>query len=726
MSKRQSPPKTGQRLSRQRRKGGLANSTVLIFNQALAFHSNGQLAMADHLYRQVIAVDAQHAGAFHWLGVLEGQSGNPERALALLEQSVALDWHDPVAWNDLGTAQRVMGRREQSLISYGKALALRPEYPKVLCDQGVVLHELLRFEEAKQSLDAAYSLAPHDIEVLLTSARVLGDLGEVDRALDRCMAALAQQDCDRTQAAFAETLKLARFTGKPPERLESYIVRAIREAWGRPIELAPIAIDLLRTKTSLMQCVDRANNLTGELSLQALFAGFSPDDACTEPVLLALMTQGLVVDRALERFLTATRKALLETYGEGSAAPSEAMLTFLCALAEQCFANEYVFAMTDDEVERVRVLRTELGKRISSGAALPEAMLAILGSYFALGELIVPGEVRDRSWSAPADRMISRLIREPDVETGIRAEIQTLTDLEDSVSVEVRRQYEESPYPRWVSYPQNVASTTLDDYLSGRFDCRRFRRLGKRNDQLEVLIAGCGTGQHSIEAALLFRGARILAIDLSRASLAYAVRKTRELNLSGVEYAQADILELPLCGRCFDLIESIGVLHHLANPLQGLRALVSRLRSGGFLRIGLYSEIARRPVVTCRQFLAEKGFLPTPDGIRASRQALWSANGLGDISSILNSTDFFAASSVRDLLFHVQEHRFGLPDIQRLLNELGLDFLGFELSLSVLRDYSRRFPEDLTLTNLDSWAAFEAECPLTFSGMYQFWVQKPH
>src|SRR5262249_7675615 len=49
-----------------------------------------------------------------------------------------------------------------------------------------------------------------------------------------------------------------------------------------------------------------------------------------------------------------------------------------------------------------------------------------------------------------------------------------------------------------------------------------------RNSEYEVLIAGCGTGQHAIETAWLFAGARLLTIDLSRTSLAYAARKTRE------------------------------------------------------------------------------------------------------------------------------------------------------------------------------------------------------
>ena len=59
-----------------------------------------------------------------------------------------------------------------------------------------------------------------------------------------------------------------------------------------------------------------------------------------------------------------------------------------------------------------------------------------------------------------------------------------------------------------------------------------------------ILIAGCGTGQHAIETAQRFSPARVLAIDLSLSSLAYAKRQTRAIGLDTIEYAQADILKL--------------------------------------------------------------------------------------------------------------------------------------------------------------------------------------
>ena len=71
------------------------------------------------------------------------------------------------------------------------------------------------------------------------------------------------------------------------------------------------------------------------------------------------------------------------------------------------------------------------------------------------------------------------------------------------------------------------------------------------------------------------------------------MRKTRELGVSSIEYAQADLLKLGSLGKQFDVIEAGSVLHHLADPWTGWRTLLSLLRPGGFMLLGLYSNIAR-------------------------------------------------------------------------------------------------------------------------------------
>ena len=81
-------------------------------------------------------------------------------------------------------------------------------------------------------------------------------------------------------------------------------------------------------------------------------------------------------------------------------------------------------------------------------------------------------------------------------------------------------------------------------------------------------------------------------------------------------------------------------------------------------------------------------------------------------------------SACRDLIFHVQEQRFSLPQIAGLLADLDLEFIGFEWpDTHAAARYRTRFPEDRALANLDHWHVFEMNRSDTFALMYQFWVR---
>ena len=116
-----------------------------------------------------------------------------------------------------------------------------------------------------------------------------------------------------------------------------------------------------------------------------------------------------------------------------------------------------------------------------------------------------------------------------------------------------------------------------------------------------ILIAGCGTGQHSIGTASRFSNCHVTAVDLSLSSLAYAKRKSNELGFTNIDYLQADILHLHQMGKEFDIIESVGVLHHMDEPMAGWKVIVDLLKPGGLMKIGLYSELARHHIVKIRK-----------------------------------------------------------------------------------------------------------------------------
>ena len=191
-----------------------------------------------------------------------------------------------------------------------------------------------------------------------------------------------------------------------------------------------------------------------------------------------------------------------------------------------------------------------------------------------------------------------------------------------------------------------------------------------------VLIAGCGTGNHICQAAN-YLNANILGVDLSLTSLAYAKRKVEELGLKNIEFLQADILQLKNQTKKFDVIESVGVLHHMRNPLKGLKILLDLLKPNGFLLIGLYSEKARLHIVKAKEFAKKNKFENSLTGIRSFREAIFNEKTDLLLQKLSKGKDFYSTSSIKDLIFHVQEHRFTLPQIFKILKNLNLEFLGF-------------------------------------------------
>jgi 2-polyprenyl-3-methyl-5-hydroxy-6-metoxy-1,4-benzoquinol methylase len=334
--------------------------------------------------------------------------------------------------------------------------------------------------------------------------------------------------------------------------------------------------------------------------------------------------------------------------------------------------------------------------------------------------------VTDQEWGKEISTVIERQVLEPFTELSLRPQIPCLTLVQDTVSQSVQEQYEENPYPRWVKTGLVAQSKPIGAVLKAaplRFDLGDY----ETPNSPEILIAGCGTGQHSLNTASRFKDARVLAIDLSLSSLSYAARKTKELEVTNIEYAQADIMELGKLDRQFDLIESSGVLHHLGDPMAGWKVLVDLLKPGGLMKIGLYSEMARQSVISGRAMITEMGYTSSVEDIRQCRQDIITRIENGDISlkNIFNMRDFYSLSECRDLLFHVQEHRFTIPQIIDALDVLNMKFLGFETQdQSVMKRFKEIYPKKSDITSLALWHTFEQQHPDTFISMYQFWCVK--
>ena len=710
--------------------GALAGN---LFATAVQHFQARRLDEAERACRDVLTFDLNHAHALHLLGLIAHQSGRPDTALDFIGRALALDRRNADCEFNMAQVLRALGRTEEAITHLTRATELRRDYPaahlaladihlqqgrfaeaapryqralalqtapaETYSNFGVALAGLGHWDEAVAQYRRALALKPELADVYRNLGRILLARGNVTEALALIRRGLTIQDTIELRALFVQCVKEL-----PPSdvdgELRGLIARALQEGWSRPSELSAFASELCAQ--------DRGN----DRDLLAL---------AKDRLLLALMRSAQVRAVALEAVLTDARRQLLARAAAAEAL-DDTLIEFACALAQQCFINEYVFALRDEESSQAHKLTDALVTALASGEGISPLLLAAVAAYAPLHSLAQADLLPQRSFPPAAEALIVQQVLEPRQEHQIRRTIPVLTSIEDDVSRKVQRQYEDMPYPRWFTPGSIGQPVTIEWYLRSQFPAAPFRA-SLPHGGLDILVAGCGTGQHAIETARRFTGSRVLAIDLSRTSLGYAIRKTRALGLSNVDYAQADILKLAQLGRSFDLIEVGGVLHHMRDFSEGWRALLTVLRPGGVMYVGLYSALARTDIRAARAFIAERGYGESADDIRRCRQELLRCEEGSALHNVTKYGDFFTTSECRDLLFHVQEQQLTIPEIATFLRAHGLNFLGFTGAMG--HAYRRRFPADVAMTDLEQWHEFETEQPMAFTGMYQFWVQKP-
>jgi tetratricopeptide (TPR) repeat protein/2-polyprenyl-3-methyl-5-hydroxy-6-metoxy-1,4-benzoquinol methylase len=685
----------------------------------------GDLVAARASYQRAIGLKPDFADAFVALGNALDGMGLATEAIDSYQRALAINPGYAEAHFNLALLAMNQGRLQLAVQSLRSAIELRPDYFAAHRTLAVVLNQLGDASAAQASLDRARALDPESLEVLSDQALLLQTRGRSEEAVHLLLQVLERAPLRSNKLVFASCAATTGFT-KNDRMVRAALTAAITEAWAMPFQLCRSALSMVVTDERIADCVRRANDSwPARLPAATLFGGGGRAALAADDLLHAVLQSTAVSVLEIERFLTCARRCLLEAASRPSAPPPAelAALPFYAALARQCFLNEYVFARSEDERLAAEACQSQLLALLDSHAAVPPLLLLAVAAYSPLHTLPEAQRLLTATSPGTVEQVLSQQVREPLEERALRAGIERLTPISTGVSAEVREQYEQNPYPRWALLPWQDRPPPFNKELRRLAPFATFTPLPD-DSAPQVLVAGCGTGSHAIIAAHQFQGVQVLAVDLSLSSLTYGARKTRELGITNIAYAQADILQLAGIGRRFDIIESVGVLHHLGDPYAGWRILLSLLRPGGFMNLGFYSELARKHLISARAFIAAGGYDSTADGIRRFRQDIVMIAS-PDVQRLRDAHDFYSTSECRDLLFHVQEHRLTLEQIESFLAECGLQFIGFELGPKVLRQYRFRFRDDPAATNLGNWARFEAENPNTFGEMYKFWIQKP-
>jgi SAM-dependent methyltransferase len=233
---------------------------------------------------------------------------------------------------------------------------------------------------------------------------------------------------------------------------------------------------------------------------------------------------------------------------------------------------------------------------------------------------------------------------------------------------------------------------------------------------IRILDAGCGTGVSTDYLCHLNPGAEVLAVDISAGALDVARERLRRSGgaeqVQSLRQEQRSLLDLDDEG-CFDYINSVGVLHHLRDPLAGLKALGQRLAPHGLLHLFLYADAGRWEIHRTQKVLEllEAGI--GADGLRLGRELLSElpeTNRLRRNHEQRWAIDTHADANFADMYLHPQETSYDLERLMALIESSGLHFAGF--SNPSVWDPARLLKGDLlsraqSLPPSDQWALVE-------------------
>lgn len=537
------------------------------------------------------------------------------------------------------------------------------------------------------------------VDCLRRAAQLRPDLLVLHPVLAQTLTELTAAERLAHRADFAWCLGLA---GADPRALAGGVATALRHD---PAISALVAAAASGDEEALQDAVDHC----------------APGAGLGDPLLLRWLRLCRVTDGSLEALLTATRRALRTLSAAGPlSAPARALAT---GVAHAAWRSGYLWEESDADSAHADAAWERMSAMLAAGRTPTADDIILLAGWRDLIGLSHASALATRP-DDDATPVVQQQVSEPLDERDRGRAIPSLAPLTDTTSKAVAAQYEAHPYPRWerISARQPLPLAQVLAQLLPH----TLGRLAPLPNPVEVLVAGCGTGRQALTSASRIAGSRVTALDLSRTSLGFAARQSASSRLdTHITWMQGDLLLVPRLGQRFHLIECAGVLHHMADPMAGWRALCDVLAPGGLMYIALYSETARRPVVAARRWIAEQGLRPTLSGLRAARAGLRALPPDHPARPIVDSPDFSTASELRDLVFHVQERRFTPPQIAASLDTLDLEFLGFELpSPKVHQAYVRAFPDDPRALNLSNWAHFEDAHPTIFGQMYSFWARR--
>ncbi|MFZ4124748.1 MAG: class I SAM-dependent methyltransferase [Rickettsiales bacterium] len=248
---------------------------------------------------------------------------------------------------------------------------------------------------------------------------------------------------------------------------------------------------------------------------------------------------------------------------------------------------------------------------------------------------------------------------------------------------QVREQYENYPYPpvnpQDEKHKFTVPVTEAFDHLNhacfgGRKDFRK---------EFRSLVAGGGTGDAVIALAEQLRdtGNEVVYVDMSEASMKVAQERAKIRGLTNIRWIRDSLLNIPTLGLGkFDYINCSGVLHHLANPDEGLHILSDALKDDGAMGIMVYAQYGRMAVYQMQEMLrivneGEPNLQTQVDNAKIILNSMPHTNWFIHSSPMIRNEILNGDNAIYDLLLHTQDRAYTIPQLYEFLEKANLNIV---------------------------------------------------
>ena len=726
----------------------LAPELIENLNQALTLHQDNQLKDAEKLYKNALQKSQHQPDVANLVAIFYQQIGRHKYCITLLKKALKNSPHHAKTHQLLGKSYLNTEQFEKALEHLTKADQLNPASTDTKYLLGQCHHRMgqtkkaLPFyefthtykeslseaeqtdlynniadiffsmqtpEAAARPLEEALENGHVDYETLVRLCIAKGE-GHGQSLKHSINAILTDPTRNEAKALFSRSCQLGNLPALANQEIKGAIEACLSSS---NVNHEPLALPwlinflLLEDKTTVEQLLDASSFE----SFSKLITTNNTLDLFFDPFFL----NGLKAIRAnrtkTERLFTFLRHHLLTTV-KNNPILLEKEPGLLTAMACQCFLNEYVFFQTIEEQNFIKCLKEKLEKKSSfSQTEIQEILL--YACYAPLTSLSNHQALLKFKNDPKLSEVLTTQILDPQTEQHHKSNLKSIGSIFDKTSKAVRQQYEENPYPRWQTEnffkPLHTAKVAKQ-YLPTP----------------KVLIAGCGTGKQIVSTYHFYPNATFTAIDISKASLAYAKRKLQDYKIdNNVKLYQCDILDVSELKENFDYIECCGVLHHMADPQAGLNALISCLKPRGQMKLALYSTKAREKIFAIRERIQQEAISPTPNNIRALRKTLIEEQINGQNTFPIEQwRDFNSLSECRDLLFHIQETSYTFLELDKLLKTTGLSLTKLFVDKTVMLKFQETFDHPDQQKDLNCWHEFENHHPMTFAGMIHFTATK--